>query len=164
MKRQLAALCALALTVAGCETIPKETVFEKSKMFSAPKDIVWEKVIQYFAERNIPIKTIEKASGIVYAERTLSFNQYNRADTSYIASVADCGSGGPLAPTLAHSIDMNVFVRSTGTDSTSVTVNARFHETRRVVTNGGWATDTISVECLSTGKLEADIFGAIDSK
>jgi hypothetical protein len=83
----------------------------------------WDSVIDEFADRNIPIATIERASGLIATEQ-LSVGSEARGE-------ADCGrlNGRRLLPT--HAI-YNVLVRG---DSSGSTVKATMRWTR--VTNEG---------------------------
>lgn len=85
----LALIFLIAFSVTGCsykttitrkETgpqkyiLPQNTDFTKEKMFSASFDNIWEGIISYFATNNISIKTLEKDSGIIVAERMVDFS------------------------------------------------------------------------------------------
>ncbi len=58
----------LAILLIGCSTAMQTYQFEKSRTYSASPDQVWEGVMQYFTANNIQIKTLERESGVVYAE------------------------------------------------------------------------------------------------
>lgn len=132
--------------LSACATAPKEYTFEKSRTFAKSKDEVWEKVISHFATNNIPIKTVEKDSGIIYAEN-LRFTP---------GQFADCGSSA-LEPPISGLVRMNVFVRPVSTDTTEMTVNSDFEETRQF---GQYPPTT--VKCNSTGALERQVFDSVD--
>jgi len=138
--------CGLLVSMAllgGCATPPKATNFEKSKTYSISKDMIWEKLISFFTSNNIQIKTIEKDSGVIYAERA-------NADQSF----ADCGQPG-LAAEMARPATLNVFVRTTG-DKTEVTVNTQFTSIR--IFDGR----TMTAPCHSTGLLERQLLSSLD--
>jgi hypothetical protein len=103
----------------------------------------WEATVDLFAEQNIQIKTIDRSSGILVAERA--------SIGATTQKLADCGTdmGIDLRPT---SVTYNVLVRG---DSSAATlrVNARWV---RVGMGRGLRTDTVSEECGSTGLWETD--------
>ena len=65
---------------------PQEKEITKNKSFEVSYDEVWEAIMAYFAFNNIPIKTVEKESGIIVAERTLDKSQdlKKMVDTGYL--------------------------------------------------------------------------------
>ncbi len=135
-----AALAAAVLS--ACATPPKEVQFVKARSFAMSKDAVWDSVLHYFTANSIQIKTIEKDSGVIYAERS-----------RYDASMADCGEV-PLSQEVSRIATLNVFVRPAG-NLVQVTVNTDFNVVR-VFDNQSW-TD----RCFSTGVLEGQILSAI---
>lgn len=50
---------------------PKLIKIENERTYRAKFNKVWESIISFFAYSNIPIKTLEKDSGIIVAEKTL---------------------------------------------------------------------------------------------
>lgn len=138
---QLAALAAI-VGLASCATPPTQRAVENARTFPISKDQAWEALLIYFTSNNIQIKTIEKDSGVIYAERSLSD-----------ASMADCGAV-PIAMETGRPASLNVFVRETGA-GTQVTVNAQFE----VIRNFDGA--TWRDPCFSTGVLERQLLGAV---
>jgi len=157
------------LLVAGCVTkfidpTPKP-VLPPTPM-AANFDRAWDAAVGWFAERNIPIQTIEKASGIIVADVNIRYLP-NRVDVldkngkrqSWKQSApvyADCGgpsSGWQFDPT---SMIYNIRVKGDGAAS-SVQVNARY------VTEGN-ANHAHFAACSSTGKWEDEIQAYIKQK
>lgn len=140
MKNRHAILLA-AFATASCASPPKQTQFRNSQTYAMTKDEVWSRLLQFFTSNNIQIKTIEKDSGVIYAERA-------HAD----ASMADCGQD--LAAELGRPANLNVFVKplSSGTE---VTVNASF-EVVRTFDRTTW-----TAQCYSTGVLENLILNSV---
>lgn len=148
--RLATALGAIATTVlTSCATLPASSQFERSRAYQLDKDVVWANIVEYFAAEGIAVKTIEKDSGIIYAERMQS--AVTRLGLGGVGAEADCGSD-PFARPLSQSLDLNVFVRPSAGGGTTVTVNARFRETRQAM-----GAQVVSVECASRGLLERDI-------
>ena len=119
---RLLAIVAIVVVVAGCATQMKTYEFARDREFAASRDVVWSQLMDYFTRHNIQIKTIEKDSGVVYAERS-----YGPADKEFSA-FADCGIGPGTNPAGRGTISFNVFVTDgiSGQDKTRVTVNSIF--------------------------------------
>jgi hypothetical protein len=137
--RSLALLLGCA-AVAGCVSAPQTYEFEKTRVYQKPYDQAWTDLIEFFSGSNIQIKTIEKDSGIIYAE-----------STSFDPSFADCGSA-PGDQVVANNAQFNVFVRRLDEQLTQVTVNSDFRQVR----GGGFGFyySSYVVTCNSTGRLE----------
>lgn len=129
--------------LAGCATVPSTYTVDNSRTYAADYEIVWEKIVNFFASRNIAIKNIAKDSGVIYAE-----------STSFDDSFADCGTGGLMMP-FARRASVNVFVTRSGAQP-KVSVNTEFQEMRRFDAN------TQTVTCNSKGVLEQAILDAIN--
>ena len=141
----------LSILLTGCATPPTRHHIKSEQEFSVPLDIVWEGVIDFFTKYSIPIKTIEKDSGLIYAE-----HQYNMVHT--FTGWADCGTTGMFSKGIGESLSLNVFVRDHGRENkTVVGVNSVF---KRVVLSTGQVMPN-NVNCYSTGVLEGLIFNHI---
>jgi len=138
-------ICVLLLT--GCANYyypprPIEPEITKSFEVDASFDRTWEALIETFAELQLPIKTIEKDSGIIATE----WINYGRVGYGFWAK---CGgvdrAVGGRDPFYENPLlgQFNVFVNRTG--ETRLTINSMW----KVVVNG---TD---YDCLSLGTLEA---------
>lgn len=149
MNVKIAAALLATASLAACATAPQTYTFDKARVVPESKDVVWERVVEFFAMNNLSIKTIEKDSGIIAAERMIS----TPSQDGNIAGWASCGTGMLTIPT-AQTVDMNVFVRPAGA-GTSVTVNTRFSETRQFADS-----PPQRVDCNSNGTLEGMILGA----
>ena len=150
----------LTLAIVGCGSVqapappvPRSDVTVVNASFNK----TWDAVIDDFASQNVPIKTIDRTSGIVVAERLSVPPDVGR-------QWADCGSDiiiGKLAPTSAT---YNVLVRG---DSTKSTVRVTVGWTR-VGMARGLSTATVSEECGTKAvwepEFEARIKAAAESK
>jgi hypothetical protein len=128
----------------ACATPPTPTTFINNRTYPIGKDEAWERLLNFFTSNNIQIKTIEKDSGVIYAERSLSD-----------PTMSNCG-GNALALEMGRPATMNVFVRSTG-NQTQVTVNAEFTAIR-TFDGKTWADP-----CYSTGVIEQQILNSIEN-
>lgn len=144
MRVRVFAALAVGAALTGCGTPPKSYSFDRSKTYPISKDEAWERLLGYFTSNNIQIKTIEKDSGVIYAERAV-----------VDAAIADCGDGG-LAVDVARSGGLNVFVRSISARETQVSVNSDYKITRM------FDGQVIIGQCNSTGFLERQILSSVD--
>ena len=80
-------------------------------------DRTWSTVIDFFADNAIPVKTIDRASGYIAAERIGAGNNAKWADCGKLsgALLSEKGGGGPVAPQQAV---FNVRVRGDSVNST----------------------------------------------
>lgn len=124
----------LTLFFACAGTVPKIHQFENRVIFEGSFDEVWSGIIEAFAEANIPIANMEKASGFISTQEM-------RVPSGY----ADCGSSpiGIEANTWGVVGSFNVFVKEASSTGHNVTINVRYisETNRRFV-------------CTSTGELE----------
>ena len=148
MKQFIAPLAVLVLA-SGCATAPQQFEFDKTRTIPESKDVVWERLVGFFASNNLSIKTIEKDSGIIAAERMIG----RPGSGGKILDWADCGSELLMTP-INQTADLNVFVRPAPGGAT-VTVNTRFSESRQFADER----PTVTI-CNSTGALERELLAA----
>lgn len=142
--RCLAVLGVATLTACGQYVPPAPAAPRSGTTVSASFGKTWDATVDVFAERNIQIKTIDRASGFIAAEP-------QSLTTIAADSLADCGhssTGGSLQDRMARSesATWNVLVRG---DSTKATVKA----TVRFAFVSGLNGQTY--QCSSTGRWEA---------
>ena len=135
----------MTAALSACVAGPKPTQFENSRIYPMSIDDVWPSIIEFLARYSMQIKTIEKDSGIIYAERTQAGEGF-----------ADCGTT-ILAVEVGRPATVNIFVRANGA-ATEVTVNTVFTVAR------AFDGRVFSDACLSTGVLETAILDSIRSK
>lgn len=159
-------LIAAVATLGTCVSYqpPQSPAPREGTQATAPFDSTWSAVVSYFASRNLSIRTIEKASGIIVAEAGRADLLANRpvqidANGNHMyrngkpvlgAPVyADCGTikGPPVDPITGA---FNVFVRANGAGSI---VKASVRYTSQYLTAAG----PIAVECVSLGKWESEL-------
>lgn len=137
---RIAIVVCLAVLGACASTPPGAAVIRSPMPVTASFDRTWTAVIDVFAERNVPIETLDRSSGLIVA-RPLSVP---REDAQY----ADCGTamGLPIPPSRAMH---NVRVRG---DSASSTV--------QITVRWEWVTTATSIsaetanECSTKGVWE----------
>lgn len=118
MKRTILAL-AVAAAVSACASAPETFDVKSSEEVQADFDKTWQAVIATFAENTIPIKTLEKDSGLIVAEQSLV--SYQSMD-----QVASCGTGSFVEVPSSGIATYNVFVRPVNAIVTKVQVNTKF--------------------------------------
>src|SRR6266516_79857 len=112
---------AVVLGLLGCVTYVPPQVAAPEPVPPAPVrasfDRTWSTVIDFFADRAIPVKTIDRASGYIAAERIGAGNNANWADCGKVtgALLSEREGGGPVAPQQAV---FNVRVRGDSVAST----------------------------------------------
>lgn len=172
MKKKTLAIAALScLLTPACYRYspPKIAAPVKEVPVSAPFDRTWQAVIDVFAQSQIPIRTIDKSSGLVVAEK-LRFNLRNfstsiggplfslRQTGEYV--YADCGTFGNQKDSPTFAI-FNAQVKQVG-DSSSLRINLIYEWTPPPAV-GGLGTSRSSIaaaeqkSCVSTGKWEEEL-------
>ena len=117
---RIIALCAVCAALAACAATPQTYHFEKSREYARSYDQIWAGIMEQFTSNNLQIKTIEKESGIIYAEQTYSPNAKD------FETAADCGLEPGNIPNGRGVIGLNIFVVEKSPDHIRVTVNTRF--------------------------------------
>lgn len=107
----------------------------------------WDAVIDLFAARNIPIRNMERVSGLIVTEQLSIAREEG-------LRLADCGKALGMALPAVHA-SYNVLVRGDSTKAL-VRVTTRF-------TNGG-GTNAPITECSSRGLWEADFETAVKAR
>ena len=149
--KSLISLSLLVLT--ACATAPAQYQFDNSRSFEVGLDEVWPEVVNFFAENNLPISTVERDSGLIVADDL-------RFSMAEFAQYADCGQS-PLATESNARGSVNLFVRERSTDGSTLTVNTRFQVYREVGTPGTTIYGASYVDCVSNGTLENAIMERI---
>lgn len=149
------ALFVLALgLVVSCAAYkpPKIYQFDKTQTINKSFDEVWGKIIQWFGNNNSPIKTIEKASGLIATEYHL------KADM--IKQSVDCGESGfgQMVQTSEIVGNFNIVVAKISENSTRVTINTFFSSIRLDANFAGGPDYRSKISCNSKGYLEKEIF------
>ena len=141
--------------ITACVTLPTEYSFKAQRTFNTSSDIVWSALMQFFTENNIQIKTIEKDSGVIYAERIYSSTAGNQSSIS--DAWFDCGNSDMETP-VSSTLSLNVFVRDDlKLDNTNTSINVAFSQKW----HSHWTGDYRMVQCNSTGVLEHTILDYI---
>jgi len=140
----------------ACATAPAVRQIQNAFPIDKPFEEVWQATIETFSDLNLPILNMEKASGLITTDLISFRGQKN--ETGY----CDCGK---LTAMLEIEQDrfgkFNVYVKKTTDTSCEVRVNSVFEQAH---TSYGQGNALFKRSCVSTGKLEADIFKRISEK
>lgn len=83
MKKILVLVVTGLLTLYGCSSIKLVGNYTDGSVFGETElaeEVVWTKIIDYFALSGMPITTIDKSSGIIVASNISFVNNYSRED------------------------------------------------------------------------------------
>ncbi len=152
MKSKILALGLASLFLSFCATAPVPRQITNSFSIDKSFDLVWQATIESFAMLQLPIQNMEKDSGLITTDWISFMGQKN---TDY----CDCGGLG-MSIERSRAGRFNVFVKKISENSCEVKVNCIYEQTYEET-----LIDTIyKRKCVSTGKLETDMFELIKSK
>ncbi|HET9893230.1 MAG TPA: hypothetical protein VFQ42_22320 [Mycobacterium sp.] len=132
------ALVIAAAAVAGCATAPVAHDVQRTARMSATVDATWQALVDVIAERNWPVKQLDRSSGLAMID-WMAAPEYT----------ADCGSV-PLASEGPIRARFSARIRAAGSGS-EIEINATFQRTREI------AGSVAVIECTSKGALEVAI-------
>jgi len=149
-------LLAVGAMIGGCSTLyepPAQPEPRATVEVAAPFERTWEAVIDLFASRSLPIRTIEKVSGLIVAEPLLT-DLADRQRWAHCGRVRDgFGRTHEYYPTRA---DLNVLVREAGASRSTVRVTVRWLYDGPIVVNL-----PSQLECVTRNVFEREWEGAI---
>lgn len=147
--RKLIALLVLSLPLCACvpSAIPP-SVQRSGTTVNASFGKSWNAVVDVLTERNIPIKTIDRTSGLIATDQ-LSVTRDMGVDDA-----ADCGKDAVGVKAYPTNASYNVLVRG---DSSTTVVRVTTRWVRIGKSRSFGSTDNVSEECGSTGAWETDV-------
>ena len=155
---ELSTIIFASFLLSACVTLPAQYEYDARKTFNTSSDIVWSALMEYFTANNIHIKTIEKDSGVIYAERIYAPTSSTDILGEALEGLADCGKAELLKP-LSSTVSLNVFVRDDlKIEKTTVNINVVFSQECINLLNA----QVGPVMCNSTGLLEQNILNHIE--
>lgn len=140
------------LVAAACVPTPIQPAAPRTGTpTTASFDKAWKAAIDIFSERNIPIKTLDRSSGLIVAE--------NQTVPATADGLADCGKvlGTALRPTAAA---WNILIRGDSARA-NVKANVRF---MRTGTARGLSTQTVTEDCASYGVWESSLESEVKAR
>lgn len=133
---------ALVLAIAACTPVPPAPPAPHSAMdVAAPASKTWDAVIDVFASKNIPIKTMDRSSGFIATEE-MQVPFTPRQESPY----ADCGKKMGIAQPPTHA-NYNIRVKGDSSRSTVQVsvfwkdVNPAAHSSDQCSSKGVWETE-----------------------
>lgn len=164
MRKQLTfTILSLTAMLTGCAgtggtpyTPPAGTNTDYSEAYDADFSSVWNNAVDWFATNNIPIKNIEKDSGIISSEYTLGSD----------ATQLDCGSYEQPATVVKPNFTANINILIRERDG-FVNVNPNVFgsgEFGIYTVFGDKAFNFDAERCISTGEVEKSLHQYLESK
>ena len=135
---------AIAIAISGCASVPPAPLTRADTVVNASFGKTWDAVVDYFARSSIPVKTIDRSSGLIAAETTRL-----AGDNSRFATCANWAR--KFNP---EGASFNALVRGDSTRST-VRVTASW-----LATGGG----APSIQCQTSDVWEKEFEAAIKAK
>ena len=168
MRQVFAALAALALAACSSTYVPPQARdVKKSTVVGAPAEKVWQTVIRYFAENNIPIENLDHSSFFIKTKPvdltvTFAASSYAGKKIPLKNQWCDCGDA-KIANVWSSSqrilLSFNIVLRSQAEDTTDAGINVFFDGVKLGKRNAyasGYDIE-MPLQCVSTGKLEQDL-------
>lgn len=150
MKIKISILCVLLLFIIGCAKPPAPRTIENSFTVNSDYDSAWSALVETFAELQLPIDNMEKDSGLITTDWIEFTGQTNEG-------YCDCGGLG-INIEINRLGKFNVFMKKDTENSCKMTVNSQWEQTYR------FGDDVYKRKCVSTGKLEREIFDIVTKK
>ncbi|RLB51898.1 MAG: hypothetical protein DRI90_22610 [Deltaproteobacteria bacterium] len=136
---------------------------EKERTIDKPFDAVWQSAVEWFATHNTPIKTLDKASGLISTEYSLSMAE--------AAAHMDCGSGDSSFMGKVElekpAGNFNMVIKKQDESSTKVSVNVFFactvnkYRYENLLSTEYILLSSEKVDCGSKGTLEKELLDHI---
>lgn len=166
--RTIATLALAALPACGSfQYLPPQGTPPKVSVDSPrPFDETWQAVIEAFAEANTSIKTVEKASGLISAERIIpavevaaDYVDFGTLDRSDVATSA---SKPPSTwRSWASAMTYNVFLKRGTENACNLSVHTAWRGGIQYAEYNAWTGQTvitaINLDGISTGRFEKDM-------
>jgi hypothetical protein len=144
-----ATLVAVGLVgMAGCASSPNFVPVNHQRVVPLASTDVWKRVHQFLADENISVTSEDIASGIIDAERSVN-------GRGSLTGLANCGAR-PMHSANRQTLKLTILVK-TAPEGAQITANAAFTETLAGVFASHQAAAALTVECPSTGVLEAAV-------
>lgn len=152
MKKLFGIMIVVICLAVACGTPPAPRTIVNSFPINASFEKVWPAIIEIFAEMNLPIMNMAKDSGLIVTD----FISFRGQDNT--RGYCDCGTTRfPMTETDRRG-KFNIFVKKTADDSVEMKVNAIFEKV------AGYNNQYETTACVSTGKLEAEIYKRVSEK
>ncbi len=164
----------VAFLLSACSA-PKKTVVTvappviiKEKVYMKPFDAVWQTAIEWFATHNTPIKNLDKTSGLISTEYSMSIGEAGK----YMQCVQQSPKVGALIGFYTmdnYAGNFNVLIKKVSDNSTKVTVNVFFscsenlNKYQNALSTKSYLASSTRINCSSKGALEKEILDYIEA-
>jgi len=161
----------LSFFIMSCST-PKQVVqvvrvVEKERTVNKSFDAIWLTTVEWFATHNTPIKNLDKASGLISTEYSLSMGD--------AAQYMDCPNVSTRflmgkVELVNHAGNFNVLLKKIDENTTKVSVNVFYgctenqYRTAGLLSSGYIFDSSTKLTCSSTGRMEKEILDYIMSR
>ncbi len=162
----------LVFVTVSCSA-PKKTVvqqaaprvIQKDRIISRPFDAVWQTAIEWFATHNTPIKNLDKSSGLISTEYSVSIGdalKYMECARSSVSKSVQLTN---------YTGNFNVIIKKLADNSTKINVNVFFGCTQNIykeqlhlfIPNETTLISSARINCSSTGTLEKEILDYLEA-
>ncbi len=147
-------VCLLVVAVAGCASAPPTYEFNPVVNIEGTFDVVWASVVEYFAIGNLPIKTIEKDSGLIVSDwMDAGEPGLGKEDKTF----CNCGGAGLNTQHWTRG-KFSVFVKKVESGKMDLRVTCTYQQRR------SFSDSYSTVNCNSTGALENQLHAYVEAK
>lgn len=166
----ISAILLIFLITINCTTparvVSVARVVEKERIVNKPFDAVWQSTVEWFATHNTPIKNLDKSSGLVSTEYSLSMAE--------AANYMDCGGSttsafGASTGLSNHSGNFNVLLKKIDDTHTKVSINVFFgcslntYRYKGLLSTEMVLVSSSRINCTSTGVLEKQVLDFLEA-
>ena len=161
--RYLVTIIFLSL-VTGCSSYepPTPRMVEKSTVIEASAEAVWDAVVRYFAERNIPIENMDHSSFFIKTQPVNLSHVHGGGKIPLKNAWCDCGTPklrNVWSTTHHIFFAFNILLDGRAPKATAATINVFFNGKKlgkRNLYAPGYDVE-VPLQCISTGKFEQDL-------
>jgi hypothetical protein len=151
------------MVIAGCSVPahikPVQYDVEKERVINKSFDATWQKAVEWFATHNMPIKNLDKSSGLISTEYTLSIKDAGR----YMDSGQGESNFSGKVELDRHMGNFNLLIKKIDDSSTKVVINVFFsclvnqYRYENFFSTNYVLVSSKKVDCASTGQLEKQV-------
>lgn len=164
MKKLFAILLLFTFYSCGVKIVPlKGHYLDKPYEIATEKnfDQVWDKVVDFFSQKGLYIRLIDRTSGLIVSGKSQLIWTYERKNGLPLNSNAwvvvekqiDKSTGDILKPYVVYG-DWNVRIKSLPDGRTNINVNLVNILAKRLSNNPAFPTEEVEIEAVSTGNFE----------
>jgi hypothetical protein len=152
MKTKIWILGLICFFIYSCAVAPAPRQIKNTFFIEKSFDDVWTAVIETFAEMTLPIMNMEKDSGLITTD-WIDFTGSKGKE------YCDCGKLG-INIEIKRIGKFNVFVKKLN-NACEIRITCSYQQIYEPISFSGKAVSQYKRDCISTGKLEADMFNLI---